>query len=231
MKLEGEKKIRVACVGDSITRGTSGKSYPEYLQEFLGPEYEVMNFGVGGTTAQTGGYMRLPEIDGYNYAYVNQPEYRESLKSHPDIVIIMFGTNDSKMQNWYYDYDYKTPDKKCNRSKSEVFYNDYKALVQKYIELDTHPKVIFATSCVVFGDWSSEERILSGDHIIWQTAENTVVPIERKIASELDVFLVDIYDITKNNKQNGIEQSLDGIHPDLAYDRIAEEFAKAIKLN
>ncbi len=222
-------KIKIACVGDSITRGTNGKSYPEYLQKLLGSDYEVMNFGQGGTTAQTGGYMRLPEVDGYNFAYVNQPEYRASLASEPDIVIIMFGTNDTKMQNWFYDYDYKNPHVKCSRSKAEVFYSDYKALVQKYIELKTHPKVIFATSCVVFDDWVGEDRILAGDHILGETAEAMAVPIERKIASELDVYLVDIYDVTKKNKENGIEQSLDGLHPDLAYDKLAAEFAKAVK--
>ena len=40
-------KIRVACVGDSITEGTE---YPGNLWMLLGTNYTVGNFGVGGTT-------------------------------------------------------------------------------------------------------------------------------------------------------------------------------------
>ncbi len=41
-------KIRIACVGDSITGGTF---YPDDLWMLLGANYTVDNFGVGGTAA------------------------------------------------------------------------------------------------------------------------------------------------------------------------------------
>ena len=49
------KKIRVACVGDSITYGAAVKDrktncYPMVLGRLLGDGYEVRNFGVNGAT-------------------------------------------------------------------------------------------------------------------------------------------------------------------------------------
>ena len=47
------RATQVACVGDSITAGylsTCGLTYPAHLQTLLGDEYNVTNYGVGGTT-------------------------------------------------------------------------------------------------------------------------------------------------------------------------------------
>ena len=50
------QKIKVACVGNSITYGSrvenrEQNSYPAQLPKLLGDEYEVKNFGVSATTA------------------------------------------------------------------------------------------------------------------------------------------------------------------------------------
>lgn len=53
-KLESNSKI-VACFGDSLTHGApvyGDKSYPGKLQALLGNEYQVVNQGIGGETAQ-----------------------------------------------------------------------------------------------------------------------------------------------------------------------------------
>ncbi len=52
---EQTDKIRVACVGDSITFGAGVKernknSYPKVLAGLLGEKYDVRNFGVNGAT-------------------------------------------------------------------------------------------------------------------------------------------------------------------------------------
>ena len=77
-----DSKIRVACVGDSITGGTS---YPSDLARLLGSSYMVGNFGVAGTTASldSGG------------AYIEQKAFQDAKKFQPNIVIIMLGTNDA----------------------------------------------------------------------------------------------------------------------------------------
>src|SRR5205807_1443471 len=71
---------KVACVGDSITVGarssTPGKTYPAQLGVLLGVDFQVMNFGVGGTTLLRSG----------DSPYVNTPQYGASGTFAPDIV-------------------------------------------------------------------------------------------------------------------------------------------------
>ena len=56
-----DKKIRVACIGDSITYGAGVlstrdiDSYPAILQKLLGDSYQVLNYGLSGRTLLDGG--------------------------------------------------------------------------------------------------------------------------------------------------------------------------------
>ncbi|HXI55562.1 MAG TPA: GDSL-type esterase/lipase family protein [Polyangia bacterium] len=122
---------KVACVGDSITVGarssTPAKTYPAQLGVLLGADYQVMNFGVGGTTLLRSG----------DSPYVNTPQYGASGSFAPDIVLIMLGTNDAKAANW---------------SKSAAFDGDYKALLAHYAGLGSHPKIFVMLPPPVFGD-------------------------------------------------------------------------------
>ena len=48
-----QSKIKVACVGNSITQGPgrdNPDSYPLQMQKILGDKYDVKNFGVSGRT-------------------------------------------------------------------------------------------------------------------------------------------------------------------------------------
>ena len=72
--LNAQEKIRVACVGNSITYGSGIKnrdkdSYPAQLQALLGDEYEVVNFGRGGRTGLSNG----------DRPYIKEPEYKAVL--------------------------------------------------------------------------------------------------------------------------------------------------------
>ena len=63
IKAEG-RKVKIACIGDSITAGTgitdkANYSYPAVLGKLLGDGYEVGNFGIGGS------YI-LPSDNKYN---------------------------------------------------------------------------------------------------------------------------------------------------------------------
>jgi len=105
--------IKVACVGDSIT---ANFGYPETLQELLGKNYLVGNYGLGGTTVN---------LDGET-PYMYEPIFREAKESQPDIVIIMLGTNDAH------------PDlHKYNGS----FVNDYITLVDAFQNLGSKPQI------------------------------------------------------------------------------------------
>lgn len=91
------KKIKVACVGDSITYGSGIKnknfnSYPAKLQAKLGDKYHVENFGVNGATLLKDG----------NKPYWKTKAFSNALDFNPDILIIKLGTNDTKIKNWKY---------------------------------------------------------------------------------------------------------------------------------
>ena len=89
--------IRVICIGDSITYGAgldsssrNRTSYPARLQELLGNEYQVLNYGVGGTTLALSG----------DSPYQHDRAFRITKEVEPAVVLIMLGTNDTKPQNW-----------------------------------------------------------------------------------------------------------------------------------
>ena len=120
-----DRKLKVACVGNSITFGAGIanrdlNSYPAQLQYFLGDEYEIKNFGVSGTTALSKG----------DHPYIKTSAFKESQAYLPDIVLIKLGTNDTKPQNWKYKHD---------------FQNDYQKLIDTYRNLSSSPRVILLT--------------------------------------------------------------------------------------
>ena len=56
-------KIKVACIGNSITYGygldnPDKESYPARLQEMLGNNYDVKNFGKSGATLLNKGHLQ-----------------------------------------------------------------------------------------------------------------------------------------------------------------------------
>ena len=117
-------KIRVACVGDSITGGTE---YPSDLSRRLGPKYTVGNFGVAGTTASldSGG------------AYTDQKAFQNALQFQPKIVIVMLGTNDASPIL-------------CPNPNKTSFVEDYTRLVREFQALLTKPKIYLVKPPPVF---------------------------------------------------------------------------------
>ena len=66
-------KTKVACVGDSLTRGyllEDAQSYPAQLQQLLGAQYEVRNFG------HTSSYV----IDDGPVEYRNTEDYTAAIQ-------------------------------------------------------------------------------------------------------------------------------------------------------
>jgi lysophospholipase L1-like esterase len=86
-------KVKIACVGDSITQGVGApgdQSYPAQLGRLLGEAFEVKNFGNSGSTLLRNG----------DKPYDKQPQYREMLELRADIYVLKLGTNDTKPHNW-----------------------------------------------------------------------------------------------------------------------------------
>ncbi len=123
-----QSKIKVACVGNSITFGYGlkpGQAYPTILQQLLGDGYEVSNYGLSARTLLRKG----------DAPYWREAKYKEVLALNPDIVIIKLGTNDTKPHNWVYKAD---------------FVQDYEDFIASFQALPSHPKIYVCTPFPIF---------------------------------------------------------------------------------
>ena len=91
-------KKHILCIGDSLTYGARFQfkrdpySYPACLNKLIQekhPDWEVLNFGLSGRTVDING----------DFPYMKEKLFKESLKVPADIIVIMFGGNDSKHVN------------------------------------------------------------------------------------------------------------------------------------
>lgn len=95
INVSAQKKIKVACIGNSITYGYTlpareTQAYPAQLQQMLGSNYDVKNFGKSGSTLLNRGHR----------PYMEQEEYYKAIAFAGDIVIIHLGINDTDPRNW-----------------------------------------------------------------------------------------------------------------------------------
>lgn len=180
-----EKKIRIACVGDSLTEGAlssqgykSSTAYPGQLQEMLGQDYEVGNFGKTSYTL----------MKGTNKSYWNSTEYINSLSFAPDYVIIMLGTNDCKEMYW----------------DEKQYKEDAKALYQQYANLASKPYVYFALSPHVYGN----------DALITVERISMLHEVQVALIEEMNWDTIDMYTLTADKQslyhRDGIHFSDDG---------------------
>ena len=161
--------IRVACVGDSITRGASipdpaVNTYPAQLNSLLGNDYEVRNFGVSGATAQKQG----------DVAYWNLEEFKAVAKFQPAIIIIALGTNDSKPRNW---------------QDADTFSADLTALIKHFRSFPNTPRVFVCTPVPVYKDAFT---------ISQETVRDEVVPAIHDLAAKTDTPLIDLHRALSN---------------------------------
>lgn len=169
--LPTDRKIKIACVGDSITHGQDERlhpSYPSYLQDILGDGYEVGNFGLGGTTLQSAFDENGNATVGA--AYMSCEWYQKGLDFNPDVVIIMLGTNDSG------DFAFKR--------LNEHYAKDYQTLIDSYKALPSNPLVFVATSPYLVAEGGSSARV-----------NRDIVPYQRELFPKLNGVdgIVDIY--------------------------------------
>ena len=111
--------VRVACVGDSITVGSGlkrGQDYPARLQQMLGTNWDVHNFGLSSRTLLRHG----------DHPYVLERAFTNALAFQPDAVIILLGANDTKPQNWKY---------------RDEFASDYASVVNAFHKLANRPRI------------------------------------------------------------------------------------------
>lgn len=194
-----QKPIRIACVGNSITYGATlanreQNSYPAQLQRLLGEGYEVLNFGVSGRTL-------LRETTN---PYTATDKYQEALKSNPNIVLIKLGTNDSRLPY---------------RLKIDQFVGDYKALIQSFKTLPTHPRIILLLPVTSYLTDTTRQTDAS--------ITKYILPRIRQVAFEEKLELIDLHSLTANDST----LFPDKLHPSIAGTTIiAKRLYEAITL-
>lgn len=157
-------KIKVACVGDSITEGAGVKDpknrYPAQLSELLGESYDVKNFGNSGSTM----------LDNGDKPYKKQKSYTDSVAFIPDIVVIKLGTNDSKPQNW---------------AKKDGFAASTKSLVEAFLKANPKAKVFlcYPVPVIAQGNFGIRDEIV----------KNEIIPLIKQTAEEMKLSIIDLY--------------------------------------
>ena len=145
-----QEKIKVACIGNSVTYGMTHKnpaetSYPTQLQQILGEEYEVRNFGHSGATLLSKGHR----------PYINLPEYTAALEFAPDIAVIHLGLNDTDPRNW--------------PNYRDEFYGDYMNIIEALREKNSKVEIYVCQMSPIF-NW--HRRFKSGTRDwYWQIQE------------------------------------------------------------
>ncbi len=158
------EKIRVACLGNSITYGAGianreSNSYPAQLAWLLGDGYDVKNFGRNSATMLFKG----------NLPYVNTEEFSNALAFNPDIVFLGLGTNDTKPQNMRHFAD---------------FSHDASLIIDSLRSLPSHPRVILLSPMRCF--------LPAGSEISDSINQHVIAPALRALASEKHVELIDL---------------------------------------
>jgi acetyl esterase/lipase len=189
--------IRVACVGNSITDGhgidmSDSKGYPAQLQQLLGSDYVVKNYGVSGRTMLKNG----------DQPYWKEKAWRDAQAFKADVVVIKLGTNDSKPQNW----------------NAQAFESDLRDMVDqlkplrpvlnkkgrptKKMQRDAKPRIILCTPVPAYKpSWNISDSVIV----------NGVIPIINKVATEVNLEVLDLHAIFDN--ADGKAMQGDGIHP------------------
>ncbi|MDY3875846.1 MAG: GDSL-type esterase/lipase family protein, partial [Prevotella sp.] len=125
------------------------------MQQILGEDYHVRNFGVGARTMLNKG----------DHPYMKELAWRDALAFNPDIVVIKLGTNDSKTANWKY---------------SAEFEGDMQQMVDSLKALPSKPRIFLATPIPAFKtQWTiNDSTIVNGViPIIYKVAKNNALEV------------------------------------------------------
>ena len=232
----GDRPIRVACVGDSITfRGcvsNANDTYVAQLSRLLGPGYEVTNYGNSGRTMlKQGVCCRANNQTSPPCSYWNTSEFHASLKSSPDIVTIMLGTNDAKRCNWY------GPANGSPEGAGQGYVLDYMDMVEAFSSLPSAPQIYLAVPPPLVHPPKHPNNPppfdMDGRVINYQLpvlVPSVAAHFSRKFQTMIGV--IDVWSAIGGEK--GYEDSsmtCDGCHPTKgAHAIIAQTFASAIRL-
>jgi lysophospholipase L1-like esterase len=170
-------KVKIACVGASTTSGdgsSAGHHYPDELQRLVAAD-EVRNFGASGTTM----------LRNVSATYWKTTQFTQALAYLPDVVIIWFGGNDAKPENW-------------TTHKGE-FLGDYETMIHMFQDLPSHPRTYVILSLVIHDTGGIPKAVVDSE----------VIPLVRQAAADTGSGVIDVHGQLADHP----EYFPDGIHP------------------
>ncbi len=167
----GNKPVKVACVGDSITAGYLVKK-PECWASRVGAAMKEANmqFGNFGVTARC-------LLNKGDRPITKEKAYQNALAFKPDILFIGLGTNDSKDVNWAHKADFE---------------KDYKAMIAAFKKDNPRLKV-YCLLCI-----PSQEAKPGG--INMRRIEQEINPLIRKVAKAAGAKLINMHKLFVNKE-------------------------------
>ena len=176
-------KIKVACVGDSVTYGTGiedrdNNSYPAQLQKMLGETYLVGNFGKPGATLLSKGHR----------PYFKQEQFTDAMNFHGDIAIVHLGLNDTDPRNW--------------PNYRDEFHRDYSALLDSLRKSNPKVRIIMALTSPIT---HAHKRFASSTRVWHEQIQEELKRISKIEGIELIDFHTPLY--------NRPDLLPDSIHP------------------
>ncbi|WP_176761210.1 GDSL-type esterase/lipase family protein [Desulforhopalus singaporensis] len=193
---DARKTLAVLCIGDSLTSGyklvSPGKqSYPSQLGKISQHSLTVTNLGVPGATILKKG----------DIPYWLSEELDTALSSHPDVIVLLLGTNDTKDCNWQY---------------REQFTEDYIEMVRILQQLPSGPQIFL---CSIPPVHNATPSGISNERVAQLTEE------VREVARVTGTQFIDV----TTSFENMPKLFIDGLHPTASgAGRIAEIVMKAV---
>ncbi len=214
-----EDKIRVACVGDSITWGTAMTNravecYPAQLQKMLGDRYDVRNFGDPGSCA----YMD-PKKDSSGWAPHSWRKGQMAAAAYafkPDIVVSGLGANDQGIYMYEYSYD----EKGVPKTEPGLFRRQYAEILEDFKKDGRSPRFVVWTKLCPIG----KKHRSKGKPAPFVIRRELEAVADAFGATKLDMYTPLLpYPETEHYAN-------DGVHPEgVAQRAIAEVTARAIR--
>ena len=202
-------KVKIAFIGDSLTQGTGASNqptmgYPGQLSRLLdSSKYTVGNFGKASSYALPADNKYNVKTDA-NLSYKNTQQYKDSIAFEPDVVVVMLGVNDIRSMS-------------CDEARADLK-AALTSLTLEYCEMESVKKVYVATSIRV-----------TNVATILQYCDGRLQELQREIANELGLDLIDMYAMTRDYFNVKMHYTKDIVHPvDDSYGEMARAFYAAL---
>lgn len=204
--------VRITCIGDSITEGGACNtvSYTQSLQTLYGSDAVITNAGVSSQTMLKKGLCN----DLTPCSYWNTHGWSDALKSQPDIVTILLGTNDAKYFNW----------EGIQQNSGDYYALDYVDMIKQLRLLEPRPEIYILVPPPLYDPYPFDMNA---------TIINEIYPsLIYDIATVTETTVINLYDAFRDAESSYSTLSCDGCHPNADGNQIiAETIYKSIKIS